>query len=97
MEGLKGYSKITSTAPAEFDLTLETGRNFDRLAIKELQATSCYCGAKKKRGHTFCYPEYRSLPPAMQQALYNRLGHGYEEAYQAARKYFFEKEQEKKS
>lgn len=83
--------KITSTLPAEFDLALETGAKFAVLAIVELKSEACYCGARKASLQTFCRREYYSLPVRMRHALYNRIGQGYEEAYQAARKYLFEK------
>jgi hypothetical protein len=87
--------QITSEVPAEFDLTLETGARFAALAVKELQSETCYCGAKKRGMQTFCRKDYYALPPKMRQALYNRIGEGYEEAYQEARKYLFEKSQGK--
>jgi hypothetical protein len=79
--------KTISTPPAEFDLTLETGEQFNRLAVKELVSETCHCGARKQSRNTFCRREYFALPPAMRQALYNRIGEGYEEAYQAARQF----------
>lgn len=87
--------QITSEGPAGFDLTLETGARFAALAVKELKSETCYCGAKKASMQTFCRAEYSALPRKMRSAIYNRIGDGYEEAYQEARKYLFEKSQGK--
>ena len=56
--------------------------------VRELVGTACRCGKKKSARQTFCRACYFSLPKAMQQALYNRIGHGYEQAYAAAVAYF---------
>ena len=87
--------KITSTPAAEFDLTLETGARFAVLAVKELQGTVCFCGATKQSMQTFCKADYYRLPPAKRQALYNRIGQGYEEAYHAARRFLHAKQNRK--
>lgn len=83
--------KLTSEPAAEFDLTLDQGTEarWNFLALQELQRQTCYCGAEKSEGQTFCRREYFKLPPAMRQALYNRIGQGYREAYLAAREYLF--------
>ena len=43
---------------------------------RELASNECQCGARKKRGWAFSQD--------MQQALYARIGNGYEEAYEEA-------------
>lgn len=52
--------------------------------IKELMGTVCHCGKTKHAEHTFCGKCYFSLPRNMRKAIYNRIGNGYEEAYEAA-------------
>jgi len=60
----------------------------DRLFfIKELKSDECRCGRTKKPGRSFCYFCYRKLPRSLQQDLYNRIGSGYEQAYEAACRY----------
>jgi hypothetical protein len=56
--------------------------------VNELEGEKCRCGKKKHSMQTFCGRCYHSLPPKMRQALYNRVGMGYEEAYAAACDYF---------
>lgn len=73
------------------DLTLETGTEFAVLAIKELQSNYCYCGRAKDSMQTFCKRDYYALPKSKRHALYNRIDEGYEEAYQDARKFLYEK------
>lgn len=58
--------------------------------LRELAGAKCYCGAKKAMQQTFCRPHYSSLPGRMRSMLYQRFGHGYEEAYTEARKYLAE-------
>jgi hypothetical protein len=45
------------------------------------------CGAWKGKNNGFCVRCYRSLPKAMQDALWRRFGAGYEEAFIAAQKW----------
>lgn len=52
--------------------------------VEELTSEECQCGKTKKSGFSFCYFCYYLLPRDMQRDLYNQLGHGYEEAYDAA-------------
>lgn len=52
-----------------------------------LVVTICRCDRRKKKGMSFCPPCYRRLPLEMRNALYRRLGKGYEEAYDDAVKY----------
>ena len=55
--------------------------------VRELGSTTCRCGRAKKTRQTFCSQCYYSLPQAMRNALYRRLGVGYEEAYEEAEKH----------
>jgi len=54
---------------------------------KMLMSDECYCGRSKKRSYSFCFNCYQSLPNNMQKDLYQRMGDGYEEAYEAAVEY----------
>lgn len=56
--------------------------------LRELQTDKCFCGKKKRQGETFCRGHYFALPKQMQRDLYQPSGHGYEEAYAAAKKHF---------
>lgn len=49
--------------------------------VQELEGTACRCGSKKASMQTFCKKDYYRLSLKQRQALYNRLGDGYEEAY----------------
>jgi len=51
---------------------------------RELHSEGCICGRPKRRGYSFCYPCYKALPPDMQRDLYQKIGAGYEEAYEDA-------------
>jgi hypothetical protein len=56
-----------------------------RVLVTSLQSRLCpACGKTKNRAMTFCGGDYRKLPAAMKRALYNRVGHGYEEAVKEA-------------
>jgi hypothetical protein len=50
----------------------------------ELIGKKCRCGAAKGKGKTFCQRCYFSLPQNLREALYRRIGEGYEEAYAQA-------------
>lgn len=55
--------------------------------VRELQSERCRCGNEKKSGQTFCRACYFQLTPQLRTRLYDRVGHGYEEAYAAAVQY----------
>jgi len=59
--------------------------------LEELRGETCRCGKKKVSMQTLCRKDYMSLPPGMRQALYRRVGAGYEEAYEAACEYLDDK------
>lgn len=52
--------------------------------VNELEGTVCPCGGPKASRNTFCRTCYFTLPYDMRQALYRRIGEGYQEAYAAA-------------
>jgi len=52
--------------------------------LKELQSEECACGEPKKKGKSFCYKCFTSLPRDMQQGLYIRIWDGYGENYDKA-------------
>lgn len=85
-----GYGNVT-----EIRLETEHEKNIIKLiaqskaldamdAIQQLKSEICQCGNEKEPGKSFCLQCYRSLPPAIQKALYNRVGKGYEESYKFA-------------
>ncbi len=55
-----------------------------RALWEEFKGTRCQCGQLKKAFKSFCWDCYRALPKAKQQALFQRFGAGYEQAYEAA-------------
>jgi hypothetical protein len=58
--------------------------------LNQLKSNECFCGGTKKPKMSFCYPCYKSLPNEMQRALYQRLGDGYEDAYEEACQFLME-------
>jgi hypothetical protein len=52
--------------------------------LKELQGIVCRCGKVKRPHETFCKGCYWSLGQNQRNALYKRMGDGYEQAYAAA-------------
>lgn len=52
--------------------------------LKELIGTACQCGSEKVKHQTFCRKCYFALPRHIQNRLYQKVGNGYEEAYQEA-------------
>ena len=55
--------------------------------FEELMSDGCACGRPKKSKYSFCYGCYMSLPGDMRRDLYQKIGDGYEEAYEAAIKW----------
>jgi len=51
---------------------------------KERMSEECACGKTKRAGYAFCWYCYQDLPPNLQARLYDRIGRGYEEAYDEA-------------
>lgn len=56
--------------------------------VDELRAEQCRCQAAKKVGRPFCFDCFKSLPAAVQQGLYRRIGRGYEAARMRAETFF---------
>lgn len=52
--------------------------------IKEFKGNECTCGQTKRSRSSFCYACFKSLPRTYQMALYQKMGDGYEEAYEDA-------------
>ena len=52
--------------------------------IKEFKSNECVCGGTKRPGSSFCYTCFKALPSTYQHALYQKMGDGYEEAYEDA-------------
>jgi hypothetical protein len=54
-------------------------------------ATKCSaCGGYKVKMNAFCRRCYYRLPAPMRQALWQRFGEGFEEAFEAAKRWFAE-------
>ena len=52
--------------------------------VDGLRSRRCVCGRNKLRGGSFCFRCYTRLSKVHRNALYARLGQGYEAAYDAA-------------
>lgn len=52
--------------------------------VKELRSEECQCSRPKKPNYSFCYHCYFQLPKDMRRDLYQKLGEGYEAAYDEA-------------
>jgi len=50
-----------------------------------LDDRKCICGNHKANRTAFCHKDYFELPYELRNALYSRVGQGFEEAYSAAR------------
>lgn len=69
--------------------------NIDKDIWKEFRSTTCaVCGKPKKPNNGFCRSCYFSLPKAMQSAMWQRFGEGYEEAHCAASDWLCNKQAE---
>jgi hypothetical protein len=55
-----------------------------REALNNLKSLRCQCGSSKDRGRVFCFRCYWSLPVDMRNALWRRMGQGFEEACEGA-------------
>jgi len=70
---------------------MDRAPNNDRLFyLKNLAGEECLCGKEKLKNNSFCYRCYKAMPVNMQRALYQRMGYGYEGAFEAAHKYLTE-------
>ena len=60
--------------------------------LRGLGSTICEaCGNRKQAKMSHCRTDYFALPRAMRNALYQRYGEGYEEAYEASLAWLAEK------
>lgn len=59
----------------------------DKSLMGELLGTQCRCGATKAKRTSFCRKCFYTLPRERRDALYQRVGQGYEQAYEAACEY----------
>jgi len=71
-------------AEEKMAVVVESDRGF---YLRELKSEQCLCERRKKRGHSFCYRCFKELPGDVQDALYNVIGFGYEEAFDEATTY----------
>lgn len=56
--------------------------------VRSLASEVCpACGQQKEVRKTFCFTDYRRLPKAMREGVYQKLGHGYFEAVIEAMQY----------
>ena len=69
----------TPTAPAPKPVSL-AGIMTDRVIIESLGCKTCICGSRKNPRQTFCYSDYKKLPPEKQSALYDGFNDGYQQA-----------------
>jgi hypothetical protein len=60
--------------------------------IREFRGNECTCGKTKKPGSAFCYTCFSKLPYTYRMATYQRMGEGYEEAYEDAVQWLRENE-----
>lgn len=61
--------------------------------VAELASMKCQCGKKKMPPMTFCSGCYHKLPKPLRNALYLKIGHGYEGARKRAGEILAEKGQ----
>ena len=58
----------------------ETTKQKQARLVSELKGVTCRCGSMKARSQTFCRKCYFRLPHIFRNALYRKVGEGYEEA-----------------
>lgn len=58
--------------------------------VRELLSEECACGRIKKPWFAFCFKCYNSLPKDLQNGLFQKIGNGYNEAYDDAVEYLTE-------
>ena len=53
--------------------------------LKVMMSEECpVCDGWKRRGSSFCFRHYKSLPVELQRPLWRRIGRGYERAFEEA-------------
>jgi hypothetical protein len=60
--------------------------------IREFRSNECTCGNTKRPGSAFCSTCFMKLPCTYRMATYQRMGEGYEEAYENAVQWLREQE-----
>ena len=55
-----------------------------RFYLEALKSNACQCERPKQRGQSLCRKCYWALPAHMRHDLYQKMGAGYEAAYDAA-------------
>lgn len=55
-----------------------------RFYLDELKSDECQCGRPKRPRNSLCFRCYKDLPEDMKKDLWQPIGAGYEEAYDAA-------------
>lgn len=58
--------------------------------VDDLQSITCICGRSKRSGESLCRTCYYALPQKIRMRLYDRIGEGYAEAFEAAENYLRE-------
>ncbi|MHA2065065.1 MAG: hypothetical protein ACXABY_11880 [Candidatus Thorarchaeota archaeon] len=58
--------------------------NETKFYYEALSSEQCVCEAWKKKRYSFCYSCYHALPLDMRNDLWQKMGEGYQEAYDAA-------------
>ena len=58
-----------------------------RFYMAGLSGEQCQCERWKRRGMALCHRCHKRLPAAMQRALYQPIGNGFEAAYDEAVEY----------
>jgi hypothetical protein len=83
-EGMGGTNGQTHrSAPTEKAAMSQEKR--DKLwYIREFKSNECTCGNTKRPGSAFCSTCFMKLPYTYRMATYQRMGEGYEEAYEDA-------------
>lgn len=75
--------QLIEAAPADPKEKLKT----TIAAVEALNRRKCQCGAVKQPKLTFCERCFARLPREVKDALYQRVGKGYEEAWNHALKH----------
>lgn len=57
------------------------------IALRELDSTTCVCGATKRRRNSFCSKCFYRLPRGLRNRLYRTVAEGYAEIYDEAKDY----------
>ena len=56
-----------------------------QIALKELEAEKCVCGAEKQKRQSFCRKCYLALPQKLRSELYKPMSDGYAEVHEEAK------------